>query len=47
MTDYFDKGRVIIFEDHPLYNEVRTFAEQHLVEEQAKWMTKKSKNATK
>jgi len=47
ITDYFDMGRVIIFKDHPLYNEVRTFAEQHLVEEQAKWMTKKSKNATK
>jgi hypothetical protein len=47
MTDYFDKGRVIIFEDHPLYNEVRPLAEQYIIEDQAKWMTKKSKYATK
>ena len=40
MTDYFDKGRVIIFEDHPLYNEVRPLAEQYIIEDQAKWMKK-------
>jgi hypothetical protein len=24
MTDYFDKGRVVLFEDHPLYLAART-----------------------
>lgn len=28
MTDYFDKGRVRLFEDHPLYIAARARAEQ-------------------
>ena len=28
MTDYFEKGRVTLFSDHPLYNAARTRAEQ-------------------
>ena len=27
MTDYFDAGRVILFEDHPLYKQARERAE--------------------
>ena len=27
MTDYFDKGRVVLFEDHPLYATARQRAE--------------------
>ena len=27
MTDYFDAGRVILFEDHPLYKQARGRAE--------------------
>lgn len=27
MTDYFDKGRVVLFEDHPLYAEARARVE--------------------
>jgi cell fate regulator YaaT (PSP1 superfamily) len=27
MTDYFDEGRVILFEDHPLYKQARERAE--------------------
>lgn len=27
MTDYFDKGRVNLFEDHPLYADARALAE--------------------
>ena len=29
MSDYFDKGRVVLFEDHPLYAAARQRAEQH------------------
>jgi hypothetical protein len=28
MTDYFEKGRVILFEDHPLYAQAREVAER-------------------
>lgn len=28
MTDYFDQGRVVLFEDHPLYSQARQIAEQ-------------------
>jgi hypothetical protein len=27
MTDYFDKGRVVLFDDHPLYTAARARAE--------------------
>ena len=28
MTDYFEKGKVVLFEDHPLYAEARKAAER-------------------
>lgn len=28
MTDYFEKGRVVLFEEHPLYNQVRKIVEE-------------------
>ena len=40
MTDYFDEGRVVIFEDNPLYRELRTFVEEMIIEKKSKWMTK-------
>lgn len=30
MTDYFDQGRVVLFEDHPLYSAARQRAESFL-----------------
>lgn len=36
MTDYFEKDRVILFEDHPLYKEVRAIVEKYKAERQAK-----------
>lgn len=27
MTDYFESSRVVLFEDHPLYSEARTYIE--------------------
>ena len=27
MTDYFDKGKVVLFEDHPLYSAARSSVE--------------------
>lgn len=36
MTDYFDKGKVVLFEDHPLYAAARARAEQIEREWQAK-----------
>lgn len=47
MTDYFEKGRVVIFEDNPLYNEVRPIVEQFLIEQESKWMKKNAKYANK
>lgn len=35
MTDYFDKGRVVLFENHPLYAAARARAEQVLAKEHA------------
>ena len=29
MTDYFDKGRVVLFEGHPLYADARARVEAH------------------
>ena len=37
MTDYFDKGRVRLFEDHPLYKEARAAAEKKLAKDEAKY----------
>ena len=28
LTDYFDKGRVVLFEDHPLYQSARQRAQE-------------------
>lgn len=36
MTDYFEKDRVILFEDHPLYKEARALVEKYKSERQAK-----------
>ncbi len=44
MTDYFDEGRVVIFENNPLYTEVRPFVEQMIIEKKSKWMTKQASN---
>lgn len=35
-TDYFDKGRVVLFEGHPLYTAARARAEQNAAEWDAK-----------
>lgn len=37
MTDYFDKGRVRLFEDHPLYNDARAAAEKKHAKDEAKY----------
>lgn len=29
-SDYFDKGRVVLFESHPLYQQARTAIEQRI-----------------
>ena len=29
MTDYFDEGRVVLFEDHPMYEHARARVEAH------------------
>ena len=44
MSDYFDEGRVVIFENNPLYTEVRPFVEQMIIEKKSKWMTKQASN---
>jgi hypothetical protein len=36
MTDYFDKGKVVLFEDHPLYAAARARAEANLEKQRAK-----------
>lgn len=36
MTDYFEKGRVVLFEDHPLYKQARAAVEKHNAAEKAK-----------
>ncbi|MEN9885461.1 MAG: hypothetical protein RL758_39 [Pseudomonadota bacterium] len=36
MTDYFEKGRVVLFEDHPLYAAARERAESNEAERIAK-----------
>lgn len=36
MTDYFEKGRAVLFSDHPLYAAARARAEQNETERQAK-----------
>jgi hypothetical protein len=35
-TDYFDKGRVVLFSDHPLYAQARASVEKHLDDERIK-----------
>jgi hypothetical protein len=39
MTDYFDKGRVVLFEGHSLYPAARARAEQN----EADWKAKRAK----
>ena len=36
-TDYFDKGKAVIFETHPLYAAARARAEQNAIENAARW----------
>lgn len=36
MSDYFDKGRVVLFTDHPLYAPARARAEQNVSEQRIK-----------
>lgn len=40
MTDYFEKGRVTLFADHPLYAAARARAEQVEAERQAKYQAR-------
>ena len=37
MTDYFDQGRVRLFEGHPLYNDARVAAEKKHAKDEAKY----------
>ena len=38
-TDYFEKGHVVLFEDHPLYAEARKRAEQTNTEDRKRYST--------
>ena len=40
MTDYFEKGRAVLFSDHPLYPAALARAEQIRAELDAKWNRK-------
>jgi hypothetical protein len=42
MTDYFDKGRVVLFADHPLYAAARTRAEDVAAEQKAKYEARRA-----
>lgn len=42
MTDYFEKGRVVLFEDSPLYAAARAKAEQVQVKLNARWEARKA-----
>lgn len=37
MTDYFEKGQVTLFEDHPLYAAAKARAEQNAIEDAQRW----------
>ena len=41
MTDYFERGRVVLFEGHPLYFAARERAEANDAAWQAKWAKKR------
>lgn len=42
MTDYFERGRVVLFDDHPLYPAARERAEANDFAWQAKWAKKQA-----
>jgi hypothetical protein len=42
MTDYFDKGRVVLFADHPLYAAARARAEDVAAEQKAKYEARRA-----
>jgi hypothetical protein len=42
MTDYFDKGRVVLFADHPLYAAARARAEAVAAEQEAKYEARRA-----
>ena len=43
MTDYFEKGRVVLFEGHALYAASRARAEEVMAENEAKWAIQRAK----
>lgn len=47
MTDYFDKGRVRIFEGTKLYDVARAAVEQLLAQKEAKYEAKRAEKAAK
>ena len=42
MSDYFDKGRVRLFEGHPLYNAARIAAEKKHAKDEAKYAPRRA-----
>jgi hypothetical protein len=42
MTDYFEKGRVVLFADHPLYAVARARAEDVAAEQKAKYEARRA-----
>lgn len=42
MTDYFDKGRAVLFADHPLYAAARAKAEEVNAKRNARWAAKRA-----
>lgn len=42
MTDYFDKGRVVLFADHALYAAARARAEDVVAEQKAKYEARRA-----
>lgn len=43
MTDYFDKGRVVVFEEHPHWAEIRARVETLLEADRAAWAARDAK----
>lgn len=42
-TDYFDKGRVVVFEDHPQWAPIRARVESLIAAERAAWAARDAK----
>lgn len=45
MTDYFDKGQVVLFEDHPVYGEARGRVEEIVAAREARYAAKAAARA--